>query len=266
MSQELQEFDFRSSAIRLHVEGEHVEYCAKDVAVALGYANPMKAVRDHCRGERFVHPLQTAGGMQEATFISEGDVYRLIASSKLPAAVEFEHWLFDEVLPSIRKRGAYMTEQTVERILSDPDTLIRLATDLKHEREARKQAERQVMELEPKAQALDAFVSIEGSRSISETAKILTNNGVTITGIQLRRWMADNGWIFRSEGHWVAYAKAVDNGWLMMREYEASGTRSNGERFAFAPQVRVTRKGMEALHRKMFTFEDSLFDQEEDLA
>lgn len=257
-------FNFHGNAVRVLIDEDGEPwFVGKDVAEVLGYANPQKAIRDHVDDEdRTVNESFTVNGTQ-GTLINESGLYSLVLSSKLPSAREFKRWVTSEVLPSIRKRGAYMTEQTVEQILSDPDTLIRLATDLKHEREARKQAERQVMELEPKAQALDAFVSVEGSRSISETAKILTNNGVTITGTQLRRWMADNGWIFRSEGHWVAYAKAVDNGWLMMREYEASGTRSNGERFAFAPQVRVTRKGMEALHRKLFTFEDSLFEQEE---
>ena len=169
------------------------------------------------------------------------------------------------MLPSIRKHGAYMTERTVERILSDPDTLIRLATDLKHEREARKQAEQQIQVLEPKAQALDTFTSVEGSRSINDAAKILTNHGVRVTGKRLRGWMAEHGWIFRREGHWVAYAHTIHAGLLKMREYETSGVHTNGERFAFAPQVRVTRKGLEALHRKLFTFEDSLFDDVEAL-
>lgn len=262
-------YQFHDTDVRVLAD-EHGEpwFIAKDICDVLELDNVTNALRalDSDEKSNITNCNVAQNGGRAPLIVSEAGFYKLVLRSRKPVAKEFQRWVTHEVLPSIRKRGAYMTEQTVERILSDPDTLIRLATDLKHEREARKQAERQVMELEPKAQALDAFVSVEGSRSISETAKILTNNGVTITGTQLRRWMADNGWIFRSEGHWVAYAKAVDNGWLMMREYEASGTRSNGERFAFAPQVRVTRKGMEALHRKLFTFEDSLFDQEEDQA
>lgn len=265
MDTKIAPFNFHGNNVRvLTDEQDEPWFIAKDVCAVLGTdTKDLRAIldADEIANLDTIEVHHTAG--RAPLIVSESGFYKIVLRSRKPVAKEFQRWVTHDVLPSIRKHGAYMTEQTVEQILSDPDTLIRLATDLKHEREARKQAEQQVMELEPKAQALDAFVSVEGSRSISETAKILTNNGVTITGTQLRRWMADNGWIFRSEGHWVAYAKAVDNGWLMMREYEASGTRSNGERFAFAPQVRVTRKGMEALHRKLFTFEDSLFDQEE---
>lgn len=108
----LQTFDFHTNAVRVHVEGERVEYCAKDIAAALGYTNTNKAIGDHCRGVTKRYPiLDSLGRTQEAVFIGEGDVYRLIASSKLPAAVEFEHWLFDEVLPSIRRHGGYMMGQ-----------------------------------------------------------------------------------------------------------------------------------------------------------
>lgn len=100
----LQTFDFHTNAVRVHVEGEHVEYCAKDIAAALGYKDTTNAIKQHCRGVVNRHPiLDSLGRTQEAVFIGEGDVYRLIASSKRPAAVEFEHWLFDEVLPSIRR-------------------------------------------------------------------------------------------------------------------------------------------------------------------
>ena len=78
-------------------------FCGKDVASILGYYNPGKAVRDHCKGGPFWTPLETPGGTQQARFITEGDVYRLIFNSKLPEAEKFEAWVVDEVLPSIRK-------------------------------------------------------------------------------------------------------------------------------------------------------------------
>ena len=264
---EFQPFDFHGNNVRVFTD-EHNEpwFISKDICDVLGIDNNRQALSNLDADEKDVIIADTLGGPQNTSIISEAGFYKLVLRSRKPVAKEFQRWVTHEVLPSIRKRGAYMTEQTVEQILSDPDTLIRLATDLKHEREARKQAERQVKVLEPKAQALDTFTSVEATRKIGETAKILRNHGVRVTETGLRQWMAENGWIFRSEGHWEAYAKALDNGWLTMREYDTYGTRSNGERFAFAPQVRVTRKGMEALHRRMFTFEDSLFDQEEDQA
>lgn len=264
-STDIQMFDFHNHEVRVLTDDNGEPwFVGKDVTTILGYSDTYGALKKHvedvdkqnCQNDSFESPR----GM---TIINESGLYSLIFASKLAYAKEFKRWVTGDVLPSIRKHGAYMTEQTVERILSDPDTLIRLATDLKHEREARKQAEQQVKVLAPKAQALDDFTSVEGTRSVRDTAKILRNNGVRITEKQLWQWMADNGWIFRSEGHWVAYARVLDNDWLWMREYETSGTRSNGERFAYPQQVRITRKGMEALHRKLFTFEDSLFDNVE---
>lgn len=267
MNNEITTFDFHGHNVRvLTDEQDEPWFIAKDVCAVLGLDNVTNALRalDDDEKSNFTNCNVAQNGGRAPLIVSESGFYKLVLRSRKPVAKEFQRWVTHDVLPSIRKHGAYMTEQTVERILSDPDTLIRLATDLKREREARKQAEQQVKVLAPKAQALDDFTSIEGTRSVRDTAKILRNNGVRVTEKQLWQWMADNGWIFRSEGHWVAYARVLDNDWLWMREYETSGTRSNGERFAYPQQVRITRKGMEALHRKLFTFEDSLFDNVDD--
>lgn len=267
MNNEITPFDFHGNKVRvLTDEREEPWFIAKDVCDVLKIrTDTIKAILDEDEystiNPNIIGVAQNGG--RAPLIVSESGFYNLVLRSRKPVAKEFQRWVTHEVLPSIRKHGAYMTEQTVEQILSDPDTLIRLATDLKHEREARKQAEQQVKVLAPKAQALDDFTSVEGTRSVREAAKILRNHGVRVTETQIWRWMADHRWIFRMENHWVAYARALDNGWLWMREYKTYGTRSNGERFALDPQVRITRKGMEALHRKLFTFEDSLFDNVE---
>lgn len=95
---------------------EHGEalFCGKDVALALGYADPTSAIKQHCKGVVIYHPLQTPGGMQEVRFISEPDMLRLIVSSKLESAQRFEQWVFEEVLPSIRKTGSYGQAATPE--------------------------------------------------------------------------------------------------------------------------------------------------------
>ena len=106
MTSEIANYDFHGSAVRIHTGGETVEYCARDIAATLGYTNSSKAISDHCRGVTNRYPIvDSLGRTQEATFISEGDVYRLIVSSQLPAAVEFEHWLFDVGVPQIRRTG-----------------------------------------------------------------------------------------------------------------------------------------------------------------
>lgn len=261
-SGEITPFDFHGHNVRvLTDERDEPWFIAKDICDVLGIDT--NHVREGLDDDEITNLRNTEVWNQPGRaplIVSEAGFYKLVLCSRKPVAKEFQRWVTHDVLPSIRKHGAYMTEQTVEQILSDPDTLIRLATDLKHEREARKQAEQQVKVLAPKAQALDDFTSIEGTRSVREAAKILRNHGVRVTETQLWRWMTDHRWIFRMENHWVAYARALDNGWLWMREYKTYGTRSNGERFALDPQVRITRKGLEALHRKLFTFEDSLFD------
>ena len=110
--------------IRTITEKGKTLFCGSDVARALGYKNPKKAIRDHCKGtvERWVN--DSLGRRQNANFIPEGDIYRLAAKSELPGAEEFESWIFDEVLPSIHEHGAYMTPDTIEKLISNPDTII----------------------------------------------------------------------------------------------------------------------------------------------
>lgn len=111
---------FKSDAfgrIRTILQDGNILFCGKDVAEALGYTNTKDALSKHCKGVAFRYPLQTPGGTQEARFITEGDVYRLITHSRLPAAEQFERWVFDEVLPSIRKTGSYtVSEQTLKNL------------------------------------------------------------------------------------------------------------------------------------------------------
>ena len=93
-------------------------FCGSDVAKALGYINPADALKRHCKGV-VKHDTLTSGGMQTLSFINEGDLYRLIVNSKLPSAEKFEHWVFDDVLPSIRNYGLYAKEE----LLNNPDYL-----------------------------------------------------------------------------------------------------------------------------------------------
>ena len=127
------------------LEDGTILFKANDVALALGYTNPQKAVRDHCKGVNVLFtPTENQYGTvvnQPTKYISESDVYRLVMRSKLPEAEKFQDWVCEDVLPSIRKHGAYMTNDVIERTLTDPDYLIRLATQLKEERQKRIEAE-----------------------------------------------------------------------------------------------------------------------------
>ena len=119
-----------------------VLFCGSDVAKALGYAKPQNAIATHCKGA-LKRGIPTNSGIQQMLFITEGDMYRLITHSKLPDAEKFESWVFDEILPSIRKHGAYLTDNALEQALTNPDFLIQLDKELKTEKEKRLQLEQQ---------------------------------------------------------------------------------------------------------------------------
>lgn len=185
--------------IRTIEENEQVLFCGSDIAKALGYSNYRDALNRHCKGVVKRDTL-TDGGKQEMSFLLEGDVYRLIAHSKLPAAEKFERWVFDEVLPTIRKHGAYMTPEQIENVLTNPDTIIQLAQNLKAEQEKRRQLECKVEEDKPKVLFADAVATSKTSILIGELAKILKQNGVDMGQNRLFHWMRQNGYLIRRQG------------------------------------------------------------------
>ena len=169
-------------SIRTFEQDGKVLFCGTDVATALGYANPRKAVRDHTRcGTKCSIGVQTgkkadgtpAVQMVEMLFIPEGDVYRLIVHSKLPAALEFERWVFDEVLPAIHRHGGYLGDSLARQIEQDPAVLYHFAEALLQEREKSERLEKDLLLLKPKADYFDAFVEPGDSTNIRATAKEL---------------------------------------------------------------------------------------------
>lgn len=121
--------------LRTIVDGETIYICAKDAATALGYSNTNDAIKRHCKGVVKRYPLETPGGTQEFAFIYESDLYRLIIGSKLPAARQFESWVMDEVLPSIRKHGLYITDRVIEEIRTNPKALLAMLQAYVEEKE-----------------------------------------------------------------------------------------------------------------------------------
>lgn len=174
-------------------------FMATDIAKALGYSRPNDAISAHCRAT-VKHSTPISGKMQEVNFIPEGDVYRLIARSKLPQAEKFEKWVFDEVLPSIRKHGAYMTPKKIEEVLLNPDTIIKLATDLKAEREHRMALETKIEQDKPKTIFADAVSSSKTSILIGDMAKLLRQNGIEIGQKRLFDWLRNNGYLIKRKG------------------------------------------------------------------
>lgn len=177
----------------------------KDVAEALGYENASKAIRDHVEvddkkvGVQNVTPsvIDSLGRKQYPTLINESGLYSLILSSKLPTAKAFKHWVTSEVIPAIRRHGAYMTGDTLEKALTSPDFLIRLATELKKEKTARLAAEQQIEADRPKVVFANAVNVSNDGMLIGMLAKLLHQNGVDMGQKRLFQWMRDKGYLMK---------------------------------------------------------------------
>lgn len=166
---------------------------ATDVAKALGYSNPHKAIKDHCKPEGVNESLvPTNSGIQTKKFINEPNLYRLIVKSKLPQAEQFEKWVFEEVLPSIRKHGAYMTDQVLEQAVTNPDFAIGLLTKLKEEKEKLAAAQQQIVQQQPLVTFAEACMQSNESLKVSEVAKLAAKHNIKIGQRQLfaklREW------------------------------------------------------------------------------
>lgn len=246
MNTEIQRFEFKGESLRaLTNKAEEPWFVLKDCMSILDLGNPTETVKMFDDDEfSTTEVIDSIGRRQQAYIISEPGLYRLVMRSRKPEAKEFQRWVTHEVLPSIRKHGAYMTQQTLDKALTSPDFLIQLATKLKEEQE-------KVKELEPKAQALDDFTNVEDRLLVRDAAKVLSNAGTPIKEKQLREWMADHNWIFKSGGSWRATAEHCAAGHLVMVMSQKHGVKDDGTEFAFPPTVRITRKGLALLHKRL---------------
>ena len=201
MNTNLQTWSYENSEIRTVEKDGEPWFVAKDIAKVLGYTNASKAIADHVDAEdKGVTKCYTLGGTQDLTILNESGLYSLILSSKLPNAKKFKRWVTSEVLPSIRKHGAYMTDQTLEQALTSPDFLIQLATQLKEEKEQRKQLEAKVEQDKPKVLFADSVSASKSSILVGELAKILKQNGVDTGQFRLFAWLRENGYLIKREG------------------------------------------------------------------
>ncbi len=224
--------------LRIIDESGTILFCATDVAKALGYARPADAVKSHCRGSVNYRPLETAGGIQQAKFISEPDVYRLITHSKLPNAERFEAWVFEEVLPSIRSHGGYLTPSTIEEALLNPDTIIQLATNLKAEQDRRRALEAKNAEMAPKALFADAVAASDNCILIRDLAKVLTQSGFEIGQNRLYALLRRDGYMCKGENR--PTQRAMEMGLFRVKETVIS--HSDG-RVTTSITPKVTGKG-----------------------
>ena len=215
-------------ALRVITDGETGEpwFVAKDVAEALGYAKPENAVATHCKKKRTT--LKQGGG--SLSIISESDVYRLIIRSKLPDAERFEAWVMEEVLPSIRKHGMYATPQTVDAMLSDPETAIKMLTAFQREQVARKEVEAKLAEAQPKAQLVDATFAARNEQPMRLSEIVRKMRGVNTQAI--KRDLYEMGYLYKAAGQYRVYS-----------QYRGSHFEERTNPHSLKPDIYATAKG-----------------------
>ena len=216
-------------------------FCGSDVAKALGYRVPKDAISAQCKGA-VKHRRLTNGGYQEVKFIPEGDVYRLIAHSRLPAAERFEEWIFDEVLPTIRRTGGYVGNEDmfVESYLPFADDAVKnlFRLNLMTIRQLNEKIRRD----EPLVQFANQVADTENVIDIGRMAKLANEENIRIGRNTLFRWLKGRKILMSNN---IPYQQFIDRGYFVVKEsvYEQHGMQKTYQ------QTYVTGKGQQYIIR-----------------
>ena len=248
------------------IDGEPY-FVAMDIAEMLGYEEPHKAVQQHCRNVTNLKEVLTRGKIPDKELvekyrkeygnnwasillIKESDTYRLIMRSNMPDAVKIQDWVVEEVLPSIRKHGAYMTEQKIEEVLQDPDTIIKLAQNLKEEMQKRKELENKIdTEYKPKALFADSVAQSKTSILIGQFAKAISTDNFKIGQNRLFKWLRENGYLINGgQRHNQPMQKYIDNGYFEVIERTVNNPDGSTR---ITITTKITGKGQVALTKKI---------------
>ena len=227
--------------VRVIDNGGRTLFCGADVARALGYARPGKAIIDHCKGVLKRDTL-TSGGTQSLSYIPEGDVYRLIVHSKLPSAEKFERWVFDDVLPMIRRTGGYVDndELFINTYMPTLDGASRAM--FKATLSSLRKANEKIEEDKPKVLFAEAVDSSVNSILISDLAKLIKQNRVDVGQNRLYSWMRENGYLIKRRGsdYNSPTQKSMEAGWFEIKERTV--TKPDGQ-IIVTKTPKVTGKG-----------------------
>lgn len=219
--------------VRVIMQDGEPWFVGKDVAEILGYTNTPKAIRDHIDNEdKLTERIVLAGQNREVIIINESGLYSLILSSKLPSTKAFKRWVTSEVLPAIRKHGGYLTSEKVEEALLNPDVLIKLATQLKVEREQRIKAETQLQVAKPKVNYYDEYMKRDELFTVTFVA-----NTMAMGQQQLYKKLCELGWLCKPYGcsHQIT-EKAPEGVFKVIKTLYFGGSKGS--------QIRITAKGM----------------------
>lgn len=198
---ELEIFSYEQKEVRtVQIDGEPW-FVAKDVCAILGLAHIARSLSKIPDTQKGVHQMNTLGGTQQLSIISEAGLYRLVMRSDKPEAEPFIAWVTEEVLPTIRKTGgAYLTASKAEELLANPDLIISLAQQVKELRSTNERQQQQIEADRPKTIFADAVSASHTSILIGELAKLIKQNGIEIGQNRLFDWLRDNGYLIRRKG------------------------------------------------------------------
>ena len=198
---ELIPFNYEGTAVRTVIgnDGEP-RFVLADLCHVLKLGNTSMVARRLSDSMKGLSQIDTPGGSQRMTTVTEAGMYAVVMRSDKPEAVRFQEWVTGEVLPSIRKRGGYLTPEATEKALTDPDFIIQLATSLKEERAKRAALEAENEANKPKVLFADSVATSHTSILVGEFAKILKGNGVEIGQQRLFKWLRDNKYLIKRQG------------------------------------------------------------------
>lgn len=218
-------------------------FVAKDVCECLDINNSRQALARLDSDEKNSVILNDGTpGNPEKGIVNEYGLYSLVLSSRKPSAKAFKRWITHEVIPAIRKHGAYMTGETLEQALTSPDFFIRLATELKTEQEARRLAEAQIEANKPKVLFADSVAASHGSILVGELAKLLNQNGIDIGQNRLFNWLRENGYLICRKGTDYNMPTQRSMEMQLFSIKETAITHSDGH-VSISKTVKVTGKG-----------------------
>lgn len=242
---EIQIFNYQNKQVRTVEKDGEPWWVLKDVCEVLELSTPARVSERLDWDEvSLTHIIDSIGRRQETTIINESGLYNVILRSDKPQAKPFRRWVTSEVLPAIRKHGGYLTPEKVEEALLNPDTIIRLATDLKAEREKRMRLEEQAQKDKPKVLFADAVATSKTSILIGELAKVLKQNGIDMGQNRLFEWMRRNGYLIQRKGtdYNMPTQRAMESGLFEIKE--TSITHADGH-VSVNKTPKVTGKGQQ---------------------
>ena len=244
MINELQVFFYEGNEVRTVQRGGEPWWVLRDVCDILEIGNSGNVAARLDEDEKGIHTVDTLGGKQELTIISESGLYSTILLSRKPEAKKFKRWITHEVLPTIRKHGAYVTSAKLEEMMNDPDAWIKVLIALKDERAAKERLQLEAAKNEPKVVFADAVSVSNGTILIGELAKILKGNGIEIGQNRLFEKLRQDGYLIKRQGtdYNAPTQRAMELGLFKVKE--TAITHSDGH-VTISKTTKVTGKGQQ---------------------